>query len=375
MSASRKRRQKGTGTVLPPYTLKDGDQTFYVQFYAADKTQVKEHAGKVSGYDLEDIPPYGTRGRASEGWTRGRAEKYLRYRIGNVEQKKWTQPIPIIFSDYAEQWFERGQVASSWSDSAVRSYRLDIKRLNRYLGKMKLTDIRRSHINDLKADLLLHGDEDGSALSPASVNHVLTVLHGILSYAHDEDKIIRENPAHRIKRIKVKPYKPYVLSPEEARRIESALREAGKEQERLAFLTFEFLGIRFKELRGLRWRDIDFVERRLIVRESKTDEGEGRVIAIPDSLLEEFMAHMGRVHYDRPDDYVFHHPTIGSKWCQDYYRRAFKAAVESAGLEIPEGMKLRPAHDLRVASATFGILAGESVPELMERGGGLLIRR
>ena len=48
---------------------------------------------------------------------------------------------------------------------------------------------------------------------------------------------------------------------------------------------------------------------------------------------------------------------------------AFKEAVESAGLEIPEGMKLRPAHDLRVASATFGIIAGESIPELMERGG------
>jgi hypothetical protein len=32
-------------------------------------------------------------------------------------------------------------------------------------------------------------------------------------------------------------------------------------------------------------------------------------------------------------------------------------------------MKLRPAHDLRVASATFGILEGESIPELMERGG------
>ena len=93
---SRKRRQKGTGTVHPLQAEERG-QTLYCQFYAADKTQVKEHAGKVSGYDLEDMPPYGTRGRASEGWTRAQAEKYLRYRIGNVEQGKWTQPAPIIF--------------------------------------------------------------------------------------------------------------------------------------------------------------------------------------------------------------------------------------------------------------------------------------
>jgi integrase len=361
-SKTRKRRQKGTGTVLPPYTLKDGDQTFYVQFYAADKTQVKEHAGKVSGYDLEDMPPYGTRGRESEGWTKGRAERYLRYRIGNVEQEKWTKPVPVIFSEYAQQWYDREKVLRSWSISTTRSYRLDIERLNRYLGRKKITDITRSQINDLKADL-------HKTLGEASVNHSLTVLHMILEHAHLEDKLIRTNPAHRIKRLKVTPYKPYVLSSEEARRIENSLREAGKEQERLAFVTFEFLGLRFKELRGLRWRDIDFVEGKLIVAESKTKEGEGRSVPIPDILLEQFMQHMGRVHYNRPDSYVFHHPTIGSKWEQNYYRAAFKEAVKAAGIEIPEGMKIRPAHDLRVASATFGIIAGESIPELMERGG------
>ena len=359
---ARKRRQKGTGTVIP-YRLKNGDVTWYCQFYAADKTQVKEHAGKVAGYDLDDdMPPFGTRGRESEGWTKAKAEKYLRFRIGNVEQGKWTKPVSIVFEDYARAWYEREQGVRSWSDSAIRSYRLDIERLNHYLGNMKLTDIRRSHINDLKVDLL-------KTLGEASVNHTLTILHMILEHAHLEDGLIRENPAKGIKRPKVKPYKPYLLSPEEARRIENALRDAGKEQERLAFVTFEFLALRYKELAGLRWRDIDFVEGKLVVRESKTEEGEGRFVPIPDVLLEQFMAHMGRVNYKAPDDYVFHHPTIGSKWDGNYYRDAVKEAVKTAGIEIPKGMRLRPAHDLRVASATFGILAGESIPELMERGG------
>jgi integrase len=284
----------------------------------------------VSGYDLEDMPPYGTRGRGSEGWTRAKAEKYLRFRISNVEQDNWTKPISIIFSDYAQEWHDREKVLRSWSDSAIRSYRLDIKRLNHYFGKTKLTDITRTKINDAKVDLL-------KTLGEATVNHTLTVLHMILEHAHLEDGLIRENPAKGIKRPKVKPYKPYVLSPEEARRIETALRDAGKEQERLAFVTFEFLGIRMKELRGLRWRDIDFVEGKLVVRESKTEEGEGRSVPIPDVLLEQFMAHLGRVHYKTPNDYVFHHPTIGSKWGGDYYRRAFKEAVKAAGIEMPEG--------------------------------------
>jgi integrase len=341
--------------------MKNGDTSFYVAFYDAEGKRIKERAGRLDGYPQE-LPPYGSRGRASEGWTFAQAEKYVRWRIGAVESEGWTKPTPTIFSDYAQAWYDREKVLRSWSLSAIRSYRLDIERLNVYFGKTKLPDITRTKINEMKVDLL-------KTLGEASVNHTLTVLHGILEYAHLEDGLLRENPAKGIKRPKVRPYKPYVLSPEEARRIENALKEAGKNQERLAFVTFELLALRFKELRGLRWRDIDFVEGKLVVRESKTEESEGRSVPIPDVLLEQFIEHLGRVHYKHPNDYVFHHPTLGTKWGQDFYRRAFKEAVKTAGIEIPEGMKIRPAHDLRVASATFGILEGESIPELMERGG------
>ena len=64
---SKSRRQRGTGSVIP-HKQKNGDVTFYVQFYGGDGKQVKEHVGKVPGD--------GTYGWASEGWTQEKADRF-----------------------------------------------------------------------------------------------------------------------------------------------------------------------------------------------------------------------------------------------------------------------------------------------------------
>jgi hypothetical protein len=63
---SAKRRQKGTGGVIPR-NAKNGDTTFYVQFYDADR--IKVHAGKVEVPDPDGVFPRNSKGRESEGWT------------------------------------------------------------------------------------------------------------------------------------------------------------------------------------------------------------------------------------------------------------------------------------------------------------------
>jgi integrase len=332
---SKSRRQRGTGTVIE-YRQKNGDTSYRIQFVDADHRQVKETVGK-----------------ASEGWTRSKAEKELRERISAVEQKGWRKPEPTTFSEYADTWLRENQKPRAWSQGTIRVYRLAVTRLKDRFGRMKLGDIRRTDINEYSSELL-------DRLSARSVNLTLTVLHMILESAELEE-LIDSNPARKVKRPKNPRYKPRVLTMEEARRVERALTDP---QCRVAFLVFELLGIRFKELRGLRWRDIEFNEKRLRIEDSKTPEGE-RWLAIPAPLVAELMEHFKRSHYQAETDFVFGHPLLGSRWHEHFYREAMHAALKEAGITD----RFRPAHDLRVTSLTSGVLANEHPARLMQRAG------
>jgi integrase len=86
-----------------------------------------------------------------------------------------------------------------------------------------------------------------------------------------EEELIDRNPAVGVRRPRAQRYKPHPLTPQECRMVEAALTD---EQVKLAFVTFELLGLRLIELRGLRWRDIHFTEKKLRVEDSKTAKGE-----------------------------------------------------------------------------------------------------
>jgi integrase len=156
-------------------------------------------------------------------------------------------------------------------------------------------------------------------------------------------------------------HQPRALKPGEARAIEGHIKDP---LHRLAFLTFEILGLRMKELRSLRWRDLDFAERTLRIEDSKTPTGL-RSQAIPMVLWAEFEKHFARTPYKADSDFVFAHQDKGSRFRKFNYREAFRAAQKEAGVEA----YIRPAHDLRVTSITSGVLAGEHPSKLMQRVG------
>ena len=86
------------------------------------------------------------------------------------------------------------------------------------------------------------------------------------------------------------------------------------ERARRVFLTFILTGLRRSELVGLRWEHVNLMDRTLRVVESKTEEGE-RLIALPHSLAAELERHYAETRYRADTDYVFAHPTKGSRLC------------------------------------------------------------
>jgi integrase len=325
--------QKGTVIVY------DGarGKTYRIQYRDASGRQVKETLRGVT--------------------SKREAEAELADRISRVANKHYRRPKPVTFKDFARTWLEDSQGPEGWSPATIRKYEATIKqRLSPHFGHYKLREIRRSHVKSFLGDLI---NPDKGNLAPRTANLVIVVLHAILQEAIERD-LLEANVASGV-RAKEREYKPRALTADEAQIVRAHLKDP---QVKLAFLTFELLGLRWHELTGLRWKDVDFVESRLRVDKSKSEAGE-RWLAIPSVLLSELALHKNRTLYARPENYVFCHSALGSKWRSEQYREEVHAAIKAAGISD----RFRPSHDLRVTSLTEGALAGEGEAVLMARAG------
>jgi Phage integrase, N-terminal SAM-like domain len=157
-----------------------------------------------------------TIGRKSQGRTKRKVQAELAERIANVAKRGYVRPQPMLFSRYADDWFTQAQVHRRWDTSTMKKYRKAVERSKDRFGHMKLSEVRRPHINAWSAELL-------KEVGPAVVNLTLTVLKMILTSA-TEDELIQSNPAERIQRPKIPPHKPRRLTTAEARAVEAELK-------------------------------------------------------------------------------------------------------------------------------------------------------
>ncbi|WP_421880230.1 site-specific integrase [Pacificispira sp.] len=154
------------------------------------------------------------------------------------------------------------------------------------------------------------------------------------------------------------------LSPEELKRLARAIDDS--KQERLispqvagAFRLLIVTGARSNEIRTLRWSDIDWDRRLLVIRENKTDVNGIKTIPLNTTaldILSEIPPTDGNPHV-----IAGHNPGKPVVNLQKPWRRL----RSRAGLE-----DLR-IHDLRHSFASFGVTAGASLPVI----GGLLGHR
>ncbi len=116
----------------------------------------------------------------------------------------------------------------------------------------------------------------------------------------------------------------------------------------------------------MRWRDVDLIENRLRVEDSKTETGE-RSIAIGKQLAEELWQHRRASAFQAPGELVFCHRETGGRFRSDDFKLELQAAFERAGIDWPEGF--RRCHDLRVTCATNDAVAGMNPAKLQVKLG------
>ncbi len=309
---------------------------------------------RLKGRDDQGRQTMETLGRISDGWTRKKATLELAKRLDQVE-KGWRKPASLTFENAAELWRAEAEVEKNWRPSTITQYVSILNRLNDWFKGMNLAQIRPSDVTAYKVAKL-------ETLSGASVSRDLSILHSVFAWAVVTERADR-NPCEGVPHPRAAQRKGNALRPEE---MQALLRAFTGEQDRLVFLFLILTGVRRSELKALRWRDVDLIENRVRIVDSKTESG-SRSIALPATLAEELWQHRRSTSYRADDDRVFCHPERGTVYRYSTFAKALREAYKAAGMTFPEGM--RPFHDLRVTSMTNDAIAGANPIALMTKAG------
>jgi integrase len=189
------------------------------------------------------------------------------------------------------------------------------------LGKKTLDEIDASIVRKLDAELV----HDGKA--PSTRRNVQAILRSVLCRYAVEAGILGEPPSFpRLPKVGRKVLD--TLSPEEMKKILAA----ACERHQLAFKLAALAGLRAGEVRGLRWKDVDLKQGRLVVRQSicrgvaaAPKSGHERIVP----LLPDLKEAIDRVKRGEPHELVARNAD-GDPWSEFALGLAFRRACERA---------------------------------------------
>jgi integrase len=309
--------------------------------------------------------------------TKKDAQKALRNELTEREHGDHVRASDLTVAQYLEDRWLPALGAEDLSPGTLLAYRLHVKRVNAYIGRIPLQALTRSDVGVLAAKLANEPGARGSVLSPASRRVVLVVLHHALGAAV-HDGLLHSNPAQGVRRPKVRQPELKTWSKAELAKFLQATRG-----DRLSPLwrLLAMTGLRRGEALGLKWSDVDLDAGRLSIQrqrvatgydvaERQTKTGKGRAVPIDVATVEVLRQAAQRQLDDATewqaawigDGHVFCREN-GEPWHPDAITKAFRLAV--ATVDVPS-IRL---HDLRHGWATMALRAGVHPKIVQERLG------
>lgn len=180
--------------------------------------------------------------------------------------------------DYLTAWLDtyaRGGTVKHSTIAATRNH--IVAHIVPRIGHLPLVKLTPAHVQGFYADLLSNGEahyKSGRGLSPKSVRNIAGTLHKALSEGVKFDQITR-NAADgislpRYERRELQRWEPYQIG-------QFLRHRAGEGDYLYAVWRLMFaIGLRRGEVLGLRWSDIDMLDKRITVRNTRLDVG-GRI--------------------------------------------------------------------------------------------------
>ena len=336
------------------YTIRDlikrTDTTWEASFYHRDKLTNKR------------IVSYHTIVAATRQ-TAERKRDELRFQL---EQKGAVSDSTMTVEELMTAYVDYKAASGTIESATVKGYRCDTRTCCKYIGHIKITELKISDVDKFMADAL----EDG--LSPVSVGKPFRLLKSALKYAVAND-VLQKNVCDFCTPPKRKTKVPNALSRSEAARMLQLAYTARPEYLATAIFLGLTMGLRRGEVCGLMWSDIDFEKHQMRVQRAVGDGDGGyylkdtkshkpRELPIPDdtyALLKEIrdgqIADYKRLKHKAPDCFVCGPCEKDGKHCNPTnLGKSFATFAKMNGFDCTF-------HDLRHTFATLVISQGVDI--------------
>lgn len=238
-----------------------------------------------------------------------------------------------------------------------------------HLGTIPLSKLNPRHITEMQTILRQQG------LSGTTCLHVHRVLHTALNFGVKNLRVVKSNAASAVRSPKASIRRLDVDEQSIAMLLAATTGTRLEVPVMLAAMT----GVRRGELLALRWQDVDFERKRLVVSRSLEEtkafglrfklpkSGRVRVLPIADPLLAALNVHKTRQSADRrrlgaayADHGLVFCNEDGSPWPPDTLTKQFGAIAKQVGMK---GFRF---HDVRHGFASISLKQGTSVKEVSE---------
>jgi integrase len=254
----------------------------------------------------------------------------LEERINNVKKRG----LPPIFERAAREWqANRAHRIAANTQSVAR---LALKHLLPFFGPKLLCDITPQDISDYQRVRLQSGAQG------RTVNIEVALLRQVLKAAD-----LWLPLAGKVQMLRERHDVAKALTPEQEHALLRSTAEADSACHTATVLALNTT-MRKDEIRLLRWEQIDFEKRTLVVGHSKTEAGTGRLITLNSLAFEALVRWAGRFSNAQADHYVFprcENRQVDATRPTKGWRTAWRHALKRAGFHCRF-------HDLRVTCIT-----------------------
>jgi integrase len=315
---------------------------------------------------------YEVRVRGTDGKERSRtfrtkkdAERYQRAHHAAIDSGVWIDPRAgrVTLAAWAKEW-QRTVVHLRPKTRKV----YDVNLRNHVLpalGDHELTKLTPSMLRAWLSDLTAKEGRGGKPIAAGTVAQAYRTLNRVLAAAVD-DELIGRNPLRGVKPPRIEPKPMRFLTHDEVASLAAAIDARYRAFVYLA----AYSGLRAGELVALRRPHVDllrrtvtvveqvqYVDRHYLVAPPKSAAGR-RSVALPRLVAAELEAHLRGIPDQSAEALVFPAPEGGYLHLENFRKRVWLPAVETAGVAP---LRL---HDLRHTCASLAIAAGADVKVL-----------
>ena len=223
------------------------------------------------------------------------------------------------------------------------------------IGSLRLCDISPSTFSECRQILQRGNTHYGTPRSAATVNRYLAAISHVYTIAWREWNWINHNPVLNIKKLKEPRGRVRFLNEQERQRLLDNCNESRSLFLYPIIVLALSTGMRRGEILGLRWRDVDFDTKRIVIQETKN--GERRAVPLVGTALQ-LIEKLKINARDSKDDYIFHSPENRTKRCS--IRTAWEFAIKRSEIE---NFRF---HDLRHSTASYLAMNGASLLEIAD---------